>query len=217
MNQINSFKDNFIKKALKYPVKIYLPEYEDLRIKEAASELVALGFNVISYDEIEGNIEKYSKIISKKKFTLNWSDNMKNKFLKSSLNYGLVALENNDVDCLIAGAKHSTSELLKSAIRIIGLNKQSNWISSSFFMISPKNDYAYTFSDCGVIPDPTSQQLCSIAYDASNLHRLLSDEEPVVAFLSFSSKGSAEHYKVSKVQNAYNLFSKKYTYIKSDG
>jgi phosphotransacetylase len=84
-------------------------------------------------------------------------------------------------------------------------------------MISPKNDYAYTFSDCGVIPDPTSQQLCSIAYDASNLHRLLSDEEPVVAFLSFSSKGSAEHYKVSKVQNAYNLFSKKYTYIKSDG
>ena len=217
MNLKNSFKNNFIKRALTHPVKIHLPEYQDSRIKEAISELRYLGFNVLDQGQIKGNREKYLKLISKKKFTLNWSNDMKNIFLSSSLNYGLVALENNDVDCLIAGAKHSTSEVLKSSIRIIGLNKESNWISSAFFMIAPDNDYSYTFSDCGVIPDPTSEQLCSIGYEASELHRLLSNKEPVVAFLSFSSKGSAQHYKVAKVQKAFNLFTKKYKNIRCDG
>ena len=217
MNQKNSFKNRFFKKALKYPTKIYLPEYDDIRITKAVIELRNLGFNVAEYDQIEKNKEKYIDLISNKKFTLNWSRKMMENFLKDPLNYGLVALENNDIDCLVAGAKYATSEVLKSSIRIIGLSKRANWISSSFFMISPDDNYAYTFSDCGVIPEPTSEQLCSIAYEASNLHKLLSEEEPIVAFLSFSSKGSAKHYKVAKVQRAYNLFSKKYSSIKCDG
>jgi len=217
MKQKNSFKNKFVKRALKNPAKIYLPEYNDSRIKEAILELRNLDFTIVEYNQIQKNKEKYLNLISNKKFTLNWSNNMMKNFLKDPLNYGLVALENDDVDCLVAGAKYSTSEVLRSSIRIVGLSKHTNWVSSSFFMISPDSDYAYTFSDCGVIPEPSSEQLSSIAYEASNLHKLLSGKKPIVAFLSFSSKGSADHYKVLKVQRAYDLFSKKYPDIKCDG
>ena len=214
---MSSLKNFLLEKALRSSARIYLPEINDKRVNEAASELVKLGFNIINHELINDKLDIYKNIISKKKFTFNWSDKMKDEFLSSSLNYGLAALENNDIDFLVAGADHSTSDVLKSAIRIIGVEKKTNWISSSFFMISPNDNFSYTFSDCGVIPEPNSQQLCSIAHEASKLHRLLSDEEPVVAFLSFSSKGSAEHYKCKKVREEHKLFSEKYPNIVSDG
>ena len=142
---------------------------------------------------------------------------MKDDFLDSPLNLGMAALDNNDADCLVGGAVHSTSEVLRSAIRIVGMDRKSKWVSSIFFMISPDNKQLYTFSDCGVIPDPSSEQLCSIAYKSSQFHKFLSNEEPKVAFLSFSTKGSAEHYKVKKVQDAVKMFSDKYNNIIHEG
>ena len=132
MNHIKSFKDSFIDRALKSPVRIHLPEINDSRIQLASDELVSLGFRVISYEDLISNRDKYSQIISEKKFSLNWTDDMKEDFLDSYLNFGFVALENNDVDCLIAGADHSTSAVLKSAIRLIGVESKSKWISSSY-------------------------------------------------------------------------------------
>ena len=84
-------------------------------------------------------------------------------------------------------------------------------------MISEDNKQYFTYSDCGVIPEPDVNQLVDIAYNASNFHKLLSNQEPKVAFLSFSTKGSAEHYRVEKVKEAVKLFSKKHKDILHDG
>ena len=84
-------------------------------------------------------------------------------------------------------------------------------------MISTEGDKAYTFADCAVIPEPDSEQLASIAADSAEFHQLLTDEVPAVAFLSFSTKGSASHYRVARVQSAVQLFSKKYPHFIHDG
>ena len=210
-------KKQIISRGLKSLSKIYLPEIHDERIIAAIDELRRMGFSIASPLDLKPKFQIYYNLISKKKFTLNWTQKMKEDFLSVNLNYGLVALENGDIDCLVAGASCSTSEVLRSSLRIIGLNKKSKWVSSIFFMISPDEKNVFTFSDAGVIPDPNSKQLCDIAYHASNFHKLLSNQEPKVAFLSFSTKGSAEHYKVKKVQEAVRIFNKKNPHIVHDG
>tara|TARA_B110000438_G_C15800392_1_gene644870 strand:- start:865 stop:1788 length:924 start_codon:yes stop_codon:yes gene_type:complete len=217
MKSKNRFLENILEKSLKASSKIFLPESDDLRVKKAINILSSLGFKMIDFEEISSKRDAYFKLISRKKFTNNWSIDMKNNFLDSPLNLGIVALENDDIDSLIAGASHSTSEVLRSSIRIVGINKEARWVSSVFFMLSSNNKLAFTFADCGVIPDPNSEQLCSIAYESSKFHKFLTGEEPKVAFLSFSTKGSAEHYKIKKVQNAVRIFKKKYPHIIHDG
>jgi phosphate acetyltransferase len=84
-------------------------------------------------------------------------------------------------------------------------------------MISPAADAAYTFADCAVIPEPTSDQLASIAGESASNHRLLTGEEPRVAFLSFSTKGSANHRRVTHVKEAVKIFAEKHPDILHDG
>ena len=84
-------------------------------------------------------------------------------------------------------------------------------------MISPDGEKAFTFGDCAVIPEPDSRQLAEIAAESAVFHQLLTREEPIVAFLSFSTKGSASHYRVEKVRDAVEIFSRKYPQIIHDG
>jgi phosphate acetyltransferase len=84
-------------------------------------------------------------------------------------------------------------------------------------MISPNADTAFTFADCAVIPEPTSDQLASIAGESAALHYLLTGREPRVAFLSFSTKGSANHRRVSHVREAIRIFAESHPDILHDG
>jgi|TARA_B110001454_G_scaffold206333_1_gene216678 phosphate acetyltransferase len=214
---MNDIKENIINRALLKNKKICLPEDSDDRIKGAKKKLKKIGFNIIDLDDLEKNKDKYLDIISSKIFANNWTSEMKLDYVNSSLNLSLLALDNDDIDCVVAGAVNTTSDIIRSAIRIVGLKKSTKWLSSVFFMLSPDNDKFYTYTDCGVIPDPNSEQLCEIAYQASKLHELIYLNVSKVSFLSFSTLGSAKHYKVSKVQNAVELFSSKHKDIIHDG
>ena len=214
---MNDIKKNIIDRALLKNKKICLPEISDSRIQVAKNKLKKIGFNIIEIADLEKKRDKYLETISSKKFAKNWTSEMKSDYINSSLNFSLLALDNSDIDCVIAGAVNTTSDVVRSAIRIIGLKKATKCLSSVFFMLSPNNDNFYTYSDCGVVPDPSSEQLCEIAYQASQLHSLISLNIPKVSFLSFSTLGSAKHYKVSRVQDAVKLFSSKHKDIIHDG
>jgi len=122
-----------------------------------------------------------------------------------------------DADGLVAGAVAPSEEVIRAAIRMIGIRPTAINVSSIFFMISPDGEKAFTFGDCAVIPEPDSRQLVAIAAESAEFHQLLSGEEPIVAFLSFSTKGSASHYRVEKVRDAVKIFSRKYPQIIHDG
>ncbi len=194
-----------------------LPEISDSRIQEAQLKMKNMGLNIVNLDKFYDNEHLYKNNLYKKSFTKNWTESMIEDYLKKTLVKGLLLLDNNDVDCVIAGATLPTSDIIRSSIRIIGMDKESKWVTSIFFMTHSENNIAYTYSDCGVIPDPNPEQLASIAFNAAKFHQILTEEIPKIAFLSFSTKGSADHYKVKRVKDAVKLFSKKYPDIIHEG
>lgn len=114
---------------------------------------------------------------------------------------GALLVRGGDADGCLAGAARPTRDVLQSAIRIIGLAERTRLVSSTFLMVL-RDDRAVTFADCAVVPDPDAQQLAEIAVASARTHTRLTGEDAVVAMLSFSTKGSAEHASVAKVREA---------------
>ncbi len=107
-------------------------------------------------------------------------------------------------DAAVAGATRSTGEVLKTGFQILGVSPEVEVVSSSFLMILP-NGINLAYGDCAVLPEPNSEQLCSIAISTASTYKTLTGEEPRVAMLSFSTHGSADHPKVIKVRDAVSL------------
>jgi len=126
-----------------------------------------------------------------------------------------------EADTYVAGAVRTTADVLRAALWLIGLAPGVKSVSSFFLMILPsagsKPERVLTFTDCGVLPDPTAEQLAELGCLAADRHRLLTQEVPHVAFLSFSTRGSAEHARVTKVRDAVALARKQRPDLHIDG
>lgn len=117
------------------------------------------------------------------------------------LYFGDLMVDAGDADGCVAGAAHPSPDVVRAAIHVLGVATGSALVSSFFLMVLPSGQ-PLTYADCGVNPDPDAEQLSSIGIDAAENHRFLTGEEPRVAFLSFSTKGSADHPKVDVVRAA---------------
>ena len=137
--------------------------------------------------------EEYVDFLSKKRFALNWNSKSILEYLNDPIVFVATMVATGDAEGMVAGSMNDTSHVIRTSIRVVGIDKDSQWVSSIFFLVSPDGERSFTCSDCGVIPEPTSEQLTEIAKDAAFFHQTLSGEEPRVAFLSFSTKGSASH------------------------
>lgn len=123
------------------------------------------------------------------------------------LYFGAMLVREGKAAGAVAGSINTTGDVLRAAIQIIGMMPNVKVVSSCFLMVFPKGEIL-TFADCAVIPDPDPEQLASIAISAANTHRRLVGNEPKIAMLSFSTKGSAEHPMVDKVVQATQLIKK---------
>lgn len=126
---------------------------------------------------------------------------------------GLVAL--GEADACVAGAVHPTAHVVRAALWAIGTAPRISIASSAFYMVM--GDQVLTFTDCAVVPEPTSEQLAEIALAAArDRHRLVGDE-PRVAFLSYSTAGSAAGPRVDRVRDAAARFAELAPGVPADG
>lgn len=223
--------NNIFKRASEAPRQIVLAEGEDPRIIEAAqnatnqriAKIVLLG-NVAKIKakatELNVTLESVTVIdpsdspkassYAAKLFELRQAKGMTEEKaaeqIKDPLYYAQMMVHLGDADGSVNGAVYTTGDVVRSAIQIIGMDESASIVSSFFLMMlcQPFHDLkgGIIFSDCGLVIDPTSEQLAQIALSAAHSAKTLLNEEPRVAMLSFSTSGSAKHASVDKVVSA---------------
>ncbi|SFI22231.1 phosphotransacetylase [Jannaschia pohangensis] len=110
----------------------------------------------------------------------------------------------------IGGAIHTTSDTVRAALQIVGMAEGAPLVSSFFLMVLPESHptrpgAGLIFSDCGLVIDPSPEELAAIAHQSAASARALLGVDPKVAMLSFSTKGSAHHMRVNKVIEAVEI------------
>jgi len=141
--------------------------------------------------------------------------------MKKVLFFGAMMVRKGMADGSVAGSINTTGDVLRAAIQVIGLAQGINTVSGAFMMTVPKYrdkvDKVFMYADGAVVPNPTAEQLASIAVSTAQTHKNLTGEEPKVAMLSFSTKGSASHPDVDKVLKALEIIKKEHPELKVDG
>jgi len=134
---------------------------------------------------------------------------------------GCMLVKEGIADGMVAGAIHSTADVLRPSLQILKTAPGISLVSSFFVMAVPNCECGangvFVFSDCGLVQNPNAQELAAIAKSSANSFAALTGVEPVVALLSHSTKGSAKHADVDKVVEAAKLLKDMAPELKADG
>jgi len=204
---------------------IILPEYGDKRTVEAAriiqqekiAKPLVLTPEMIDKNELERYIQEYYDLYRSKGIDL---DRVRELF-SDNLYYAAMMTREGKADGLVAGAIHTTADIARACIRCIGLDERLTIASSCFIMDVPNCQYGdngtFIFADCGIIPEPNARQLSCIALTAAELAAKVLNLTPRVAFLSYSTKGSAKTKSAEKITEALALLKEQSPQILADG
>lgn len=145
------------------------------------------------------------------------------RWARDPLIFGALMVREGEVAGSVAGADHPTGDVIRAAIRCVGLQPGISTVSSTFYMVcrpfreDDEGEVVLSFTDGAVVPDPDPRQLADIARASVTARRSIVGDDPVVAFLSFSTRGSAEHERVDKVREALALFREAEPDVPADG
>lgn len=223
--------DDLIDRAKSAPKRIVLAEGQDPRIAAGAvralQEKIAIPTLLGPIDDVRaltraaGDVDDQISIIdpaqasnhaaySEEYFRLRQHKGIDlgdaQKAVKNCLNYANIMVRTGDADGSVAGARNTTGDVVRSALQVIGVNKRYS-IVSSFFLMMMYEDFhpvkgGVVFTDCGLVVSPGADKLAQIAAAAADSARMLLNIDPKIAMLSFSTRGSAAHPDVTKMENA---------------
>lgn len=194
---------------------------EEIRTAAAGQQVCLDGIELLdpeSSELFERFAADFAKLREKKGMTLEQAREM----MKNTLYFGAMMVHEDLADGMVAGAKNSTSDVLRPALQIIKTAKGVSTACGAFFIFSPQTQYgdegAFVYGDCGVTPAPTAEQMAEIAYCCNQAAvDIVGIKQPRVAMLSFSTKGSAKHELVDKVRSAVEIAHQRYPQLTVDG
>jgi len=139
-----------------------------------------------------------------------------------ALIFGALLVRTGEADASVAGAVRTTGDVMRAAFWCIGPAQGIKTVSSAFYMVVPPfrgtaDAEVLTFTDAAVVPYPDATQLADIAVAATEARRRIVGDEPRVAFLSFSTKGSAEGPSIDTVRQAFALYRERMPDVAADG
>ena len=217
------FVDLLKERAKKSIKTIVLPETEDMRtieatdkiLKEGVAKIILIGneeeinkkaaeggFDISgativdpeTSDRTQAYIDKFVELRAKKGMT---PEKAKEILHTQYPYYGVMMVKMGDADGMVSGACHSTADTLRPCLQILKTKPGTKLVSAFFLIVVPDCEYgangAFVFADSGLNQNPTPEELSAIAASSAESFQLLVQEEPVVAMLSHSTKGSAKH------------------------
>ena len=233
-----------IEKLKKNPKSIVFTEGEDPRILEAASRLLAsnflkpillgnpdvinksaesAGYNIRgaqiidpeNYDDFEAMVDEFVELRKSKGVT----PEQAREILSQANYFGTMLVKMKKADCLLGGATYSTADTVRPALQIIKTKPGNSVVSSCFILVRPSatgENEVIAMGDCAINIDPSEDELVEICKETVECAKVFG-VDPKVAFLSFSTRGSAKSPSVTKMQNATKKAQEKYPEIPIDG
>ncbi|HBU12882.1 MAG TPA: phosphate acetyltransferase [Clostridiales bacterium] len=226
-----SLMEKITEKAKSQKKTILLPEGSEPRTIQAAGKIAKLGIADVvllgneaeikkgaqeSGTDITGvrlidpatspKLDEYAALFYELRKSKGVTPEQAKEICKDTLYFAVTAIKNNDADGMVSGAIHSTGDTLRPALQVLKTRPGVSIVSSSFIMELPDGKYGddgvLIFADCAINIDPNADELAAIAIASADTASGLAGMEPRVAMLSFSTKGSAKHELVDKVQAA---------------
>jgi len=229
-----NFMESIFGKVRSHPKRVVFPEGTEPRVIAAAAQYVSKGLgaavllgsksliakraasNKISLDHVHiidpqkaDDLEHFAEVFSAIRRNKGLGKNEAIQAVKQPVYFATMMLHETSADGLVAGAGTTAAAILRPLFQTIRLEPGVKAASSCSVIQIPNMKYGEKgvlyFADCGVIPEPTADQLADIAVTTAKLARQLHGIKPRVAFLSFSTKGSAKHRSIEKILAAVAL------------
>lgn len=181
------------------------------RIQEIVSERKILGTGLCIADPMEEEaLSTYINVYCEER---QMSEAVGRRILSQPLYYSAMMVKMGRAQGMVGGIDHPTEEIIMASELILGLSEGIS-VPSSFYLVEipgfkGSQGDLMIFSDPSMNPDPSAMELADIAFTTAQSARILLGWEPKVALLSFSTKGSADHPLVQKIQNAYEYLGQK--------
>jgi len=166
-----------------------------------------------SSSNLDTYISEYYKLRKHKGISKKEAENI----VSNPLFFGAMMVRNDEADGSVAGSNNTTGDVIRSALHCVGIADGVSIVSGAFLMIIPGWDRMIIFADSAVVPNPDAEGLASIAISSAITYKKLTDKEPVVGMLSFSTYGSSKHELIDKVVEATKIAKSRDPSLKIDG
>jgi phosphate acetyltransferase len=201
-----TFRDSLYERARRARRRIVLPEGNDQRVRTAAAKIEALGIGSVQL--LDGTaprspLPEMVHLLRTRHANRFPTDSVAAAALQHPLTFGAALVGLDRADVMVGGATFPSGDTIRAALWAVGMAPGISTVSGAFYMV--REDAVLTFTDCAAVPEPTPEQLAESAVAAARDRRRIVGDEPVVAFLSYSTKGSATGPRVDRVRRACEL------------